>query len=244
MMPMKWACDMTIDFHSHVLPGIDDGSSCLEESLALMAMQAKQGVTHTVATPHFYPRHQRFDEFLGRRQEAEGLLRQALEGKEGLPELTVGAEVHFFSGIGNCEELKQLTIGAGRFILIEMPHGEWSRRMYQDLEDISGKQDLTPIIAHVDRYMGSFSSHGIPEKLMDAGCLIQANASAFLSAPGSALAMRLLKKGCIHLLGSDCHSVDTRPPKIGPALEKIRGKLGEEFLSQMARLGESILFGT
>ena len=46
-----------IDLHTHILPNVDDGSSSLEESLALLRMLASQGVTLTAATPHFYERH-------------------------------------------------------------------------------------------------------------------------------------------------------------------------------------------
>lgn len=233
-----------IDFHSHVLPGIDDGSADTEESLGLMAMQARQGVTHTVATPHFYPDHQRFEDFLRRRGEAEALLRRAMEGKEGLPELTVGAEVHFFRGIGDCEELKQLTIGSGKYILIEMPYGQWSDRMYQELSDISARQGLVPLIAHVDRYVGTFSDRGIPERLMEAGCLIQANASAFLTPLAGRLSVRMLRRERIHLLGSDCHDLRSRPPRLGQAVERIRRALGEEAVARLEDLGKQILFGT
>lgn len=43
-----------MDFHSHILPGIDDGSASLEESIAMLRMEAEQGITHVIATPHFY----------------------------------------------------------------------------------------------------------------------------------------------------------------------------------------------
>ncbi len=235
---------MMIDFHSHVLPGLDDGSASVEESLALMAMQARQGIAHTVATPHFYPGYQQFETFLARRAEAEAMLRQAMQTKKGLPALTVGAEVHYFSGIGSCEELKQLTIGPGRFILIEMPQGNWSGRMYQELYDISARQELTPVIAHVDRYLGRFFDHGIPEKLIEVGCLLQANASSFLSPVASRLPLRLLGREQIHLLGSDCHNLHSRPPRLGQALERIRAKLGEDALARLEDLGRQVLFGT
>ncbi len=232
-----------IDFHSHVLPGIDDGSSSIEESLALLRLQAQQGVTCAVATPHFYPRHQSMESFLHRREEAEAALRQAMAGETGLPQLTVGAEVHFFPGIGSTEELSQLTIGSGKYILIEMPHGKWSDRMFRDLEDISAKQELVPVIAHVDRYLGAFTDGGIPGRLMDAGCLIQANASFFLAGITAPLAMRLLRREQIHLLGSDCHDLYQRPPRIGQAVERIRGKLGPGTLSQLESWGQTVLFG-
>lgn len=235
---------MTVDFHSHVLPGIDDGSSGIEESLALMALQARQGIDHTVATPHFYPEHQRFEDFLHNRAQAEEALRRAMEGKEGLPKLTVGAEVHFFSGMSGCEELKQLTIGSGCFILIEMPYRDWSRRMYQELSDVSAKLELAPVIAHVDRYLGAFSDRGIPEKLMEAGCLIQANASAFLAPLPARLNLRMLRKGQIHLLGSDCHNLHSRPPRLGEALEKIRARLGDSATDWLEGWSERVLSGT
>ncbi len=234
---------MNIDFHSHVLPAIDDGSASLAESLGLLRLQAQQGITHTVATPHFYPRHHQFASFLSRRQEAVELLQAAMAREDGLPELIMGAEVRYFPGIGNCEQLNQLTIGGRSVILIEMPHGEWTSRMYQDLADISEKQELTPVIAHVDRYLTMFSEGGIPQKLMDAGCLIQANASFFLSAAMRPLAMRLLRREQIHLLGSDCHDLQQRPPRLGQARQKIQAKLGSEALSRLDALGSRLLFG-
>ncbi len=232
---------MLIDFHSHVLPGIDDGSANISESLALLALQAKQGIAHTVATPHFYPMHQSVETFLEKRSAAAEALTYASAGKTGLPEVTVGAEVHYFPGIGSCDVLSQLTVGESPYILVEMPHGEWSPRMYRDLEDIQAKQELVPIIAHVDRYLGALSDKGIPDRLMDAGCLIQANASFFLGGLSAGLALRLLRRGQIHLLGSDCHDLENRPPRLGQAAEKIRKKLGADPLEQIARLGEQIL---
>ena len=69
---------MTIDFHSHVLPGVDDGSATVEESLRMLRLQAEQGVTHVVATPHFYPMQDSPNRFLERRAKTEKRLRQAM----------------------------------------------------------------------------------------------------------------------------------------------------------------------
>lgn len=234
---------MTTDFHSHVLPGMDDGSASLEESLELLRMLARQGMTRVAATPHFYPRHQGAEAFLRQRQEAARSLGQAMAEEEGLPELILGAEVHYFSGIGSCDSLPDLTMGGKRYILVEMPYGVWSDRMFRDLEDISAKQDITPVIAHVDRYIKLFSNRDLPEKLMDAGALIQANASFFLTPVMAPVAMGLLQREQIHLLGSDCHNLQTRPPRIGPALEKIRRKLGQEAISHLDRWEQAVLSG-
>ena len=53
-----------IDFHSHILPGIDDGSADPEESLELLRRSARQGIRKMVATPHFYPRYDSPEKFL------------------------------------------------------------------------------------------------------------------------------------------------------------------------------------
>ena len=57
------------DFHSHILPGVDDGSTSVEESIAMLRMLSRQGVSHVVATPHFYPNYDDPEQFLRRRKD-------------------------------------------------------------------------------------------------------------------------------------------------------------------------------
>lgn len=230
-----------IDFHSHILPGIDDGSDSLEESIALLRMEAEQGITHVVATPHFYPQHDSPERFLRRRKEAELRLREEMRRHEGLPELSVGAEVYFFSGISESDIVNQLTIAGKRCILLEMPQSPWTDKMYREMEALRSRQGLTPIVAHVDRYIGPFRTHGIPARLEQLPVLVQANASFFLKGSTRSMAMRMLKNRQIHLLGSDCHSVDYRPPRLGSAVEQIRSRLGEDALDRIADVQRSVL---
>ena len=70
-----------IDFHSHVLPGIDDGSKSVEQSIAMLKREAEQGITHVVATPHFYPQEDRPEKFLRRREKAFEKVTGAAKGK-------------------------------------------------------------------------------------------------------------------------------------------------------------------
>lgn len=233
---------MAIDFHSHILPKIDDGSQSLEESIALLRMEAEQGIQHVVATPHFYPRHNDFQHFLSKRSQAEVALRERLKNESGLPEISIGAEVYFFPGISDSEAISQLTIGKKSYILIEMPESPWTDSMYRELEGIYVKQGLTPIIAHVDRYISPFRTFKIPEKLMDYPVLVQANASFFLRRSTSGMAMRMLEKGQIHLLGSDCHNLKHRPPRLGEACALICRRLGNQVLGDMEMTGREILF--
>lgn len=231
------------DFHSHILPGIDDGSKNLAQSMAMLRLEAEQGVGRVVATPHFYPQYDTPERFINRRSRAEQLLRQAMQEEPDLPELYVGAEVYYFPGISQSDAISSLTISGTRFLLIEMPPPPWTEAMYRELEDLAVKRGYTPIIAHVDRYIGRFRTFGIPEKLEKLPVFVQANADFFLERATASMAMRMLKKEQIHLLGSDCHNVKDRKPNLGPALERIRQKLGIDVLKGINSYAEEVLAG-
>ena len=222
-----------LDIHSHILPGVDDGSRSLEESLAMLKMEREQGIGHVVATPHFYPRQDDPATFLARRKAAEEKLREAMSGHPHMPVLSIGAEVHYFPGISESDILPELTINSKNCILIEMPLSTWTDTMYRELENIRLKQGLTPIIAHVDRYMTPFRTFRIPERLEELPVLVQANADFFLNKQTRRMALRLLRADRIHLLGSDCHNMQTRAPNLGPAIQLIEKHLGTSALERI-----------
>lgn len=232
---------MLTDFHSHILPGVDDGSKSVEQSLEMLRMEAAQGIRRVIATPHFYPRHDSPERFLRRRAEALNRLQEAMEIEEGLPQIELAAEIYFFSGISDSEVLSQLTIGQKRCILLEMPHSPWTDSMYRELEGICVKQGLTPVIAHVDRYIRPFKSYGIPERLKELPVLVQANAEFFLSGSTRRMALRMLKKGQLHVLGSDCHNLKDRKPNLGDAVRLIQERLGPEHLDWIRTHEQEIL---
>lgn len=221
---------MIIDVHSHVLAGVDDGSQSLEESIALLKMEAEQGVSHVIATPHFYAHHDRPQTYLTKRQQAQQQLLEEMQKHPGLPQLHLGAEVLFFRGISQSDVLDALTIDGGKFILIEMDSLPWLEIVYEELEDISKNRGLTPIIAHVERYLPRFHANKHLQRLLELPVLIQSNAGFFLDRSTRHTALRMLQKGQIHLLGSDCHSVRHRPPRLGSAVELIRKELGQDVL--------------
>ena len=220
-----------VDFHSHILPEMDDGSRSVEESIAMLRMASEQGIRHVVATPHFYPKHDAPEQFLKRRVAAEAVLRAEMEKHSGLPSLSMGAEVYYFPGISNSEAMAELTIDHKKCILIEMPTPPWSDAMYRELEGLYTKQGLIPIVAHVDRYIGRFRTFGIPQRLAELPVLVQANAEFFLQKSTSAMAFRMLKRNGIHLLGSDCHNLDSRKPNLRAALELIERRMGSTPLA-------------
>lgn len=233
---------MVIDFHSHILPGIDDGSASVEETIAMLHMASAQGVTHIVATPHFYPWHDSLERFLSRRTEAETVLREEMSKYDHLPELHVGAEVYYFPGICESDVLPALTIAGKNSILIEMPRSPWTKSMYRELEEIYARREIVPVIAHVDRYIRPLQTHHIPRRLAELPVLVQANAEFFLQRSTARMALRMLNEDRIHLLGSDCHNTRTRKPNLGAAVEQIKNRLGNDTLDRVNMYAQSVLF--
>ena len=231
-----------IDFHTHILPGVDDGSQSVEESLTLLQMEAEQGITRVVATPHFYPGRDDPERFLRRREKAEKALRQAMAGRGDLPQISIGAEVYYFSGISDSELISELTIDQKRCILIEMPNVSWTDSMYRELEGLYAKRDLLPVIAHVDRYLSFGSNARMLERLAELPLLVQANANFFLKWATSRKALHMLQDGRIHLLGSDCHDCSDRKPNLGAAWEVIRKRLGEHALNRIETYEQKAMY--
>lgn len=218
-----------LDFHSHILPNIDDGSQSAEESLALLRMQAEQGVDFVAATPHFYPEQRTLERFLARREEAYERLRVVLP--PDAPTIKLGAEVWYYRGISHMEGLHQLRLEGTDLLLLEMPSMKWSRSMVQEILDLNYSGAMTVVLAHIDRYL-AFQDADLWEMLLQNGVMLQVNASFFLSFRTKGKALKMLKRGLIQWIGSDCHNLAERPPQIGPALDTIRKKLGDGFLAE------------
>lgn len=204
-------------------------------------MEAEQGIRHVVATPHFYAQHDSPEQFLKRRRASEMYLREVMAGFKGLPQISIGAEVYYFSGMSESDILSELTIQNTKYILVEMPLSTWTNQMYDELYKIRAKRGLTPIIAHVDRYISPFMTHRIPERLKELPVLVQANAEFFLLRSTQRMAMRMLRKDRIHLLGSDCHNLTERMPNLGMAVQKIEQHLGKETIKQINFYEDEIL---
>lgn len=232
---------MLTDFHSHILPGIDDGSPDPQTSIAMLEQERDQGIRRVVATPHFYPRYEDPERFLRRRDRAEAELCRCLEGRNDLPELLIGVEVYYFRGISESEWLPHLRIRGTDAVLIEMPPAPWTDVMLRELAEIREKWGYTPIIAHIDRYIGPLRTFGLPRKLQQLPVLVQANASFFLDKRSGGMAIKMLKADQIQLLGSDCHNLMDREPNLGPARNAIERKLGSKALDRIRTWEESVI---
>ncbi len=229
-----------IDFHTHILPETDDGSKNIEESLAMLKMEAAQGVSRVIATPHFYAQHDSPEKFLKRRNAAFQKLQQATADFKDLPDIILGAEVYYFSGISSSTVIEQMAIEGTSGILIEMPPLPWSNSMLRELEEIYSNFSITPIIAHIDRYISIFNASSVIESLLNFNVIIQANASFFISRFTRKLAFSLLNDGIIRLLGSDCHNLKDRSPNLGTAVQIITDKLGKEALDKVEKTQQNL----
>ncbi len=215
---------------------MDDGSRDLNESLALVGMQRSQGIDTIVATPHFYANDESVDSFLERRGRARDKLMSALPCED--LDLRLGAEVRYYPGISRMSGLSRLRIDGKGVLLVEMPMSNWGRSALDELSEMSRHGDL--MLAHVDRYF-KFVSNDAWGELHNAGIMMQLNADAFASITSRHKAISFLKKGICQVVGSDCHNLTTRPPKIDIAYKMIEKKFGNEFVFQMDEFGKSLL---
>lgn len=229
---------MFIDWHSHLLPFIDDGSRDIKESLNLLEMLAEQGINKVVATPHFIADKISVEEFLIKREKSFNQLKAVVA--EGMPQILLGAEVEYYPGICRLAGLKKLCIEKSGILLLEMPISPWTEYTVKELTEIAATKNITLVLAHIERYL-KLQSPKILERLMQSGVLMQVNANFFTNIRTKRKALALLKKGNIQLLGSDCHNITSRPPTIGKAYEIIKNKFGEDFVCQMNEYGNSLL---
>lgn len=215
-----------IDFHTHILPNVDDGSKGVEESALMLARLFEQGVNKVIATPHFYANDESVDEFLLRRNAAfEKLSKNGCD----VSKIILGAEVRYYDGISHLQDLKKLRIEGTRFLLLEMPFNKWTDYAINEVIDLANRGKISLVLAHIDRYLPIISKSVIA-KLSANGVLFQANSSFFDSFFKASKAIKMLKENKIHFIGSDSHNMSDRSPNMNYAINVIKKKLGNDSL--------------
>ena len=227
-----------IDIHTHILPGMDDGSGSLEESLAMAKESARQGVRLLAATPHFYATQEDPERFLQRREASLALLESAWQ--DGFPTLLVGAEVRYFDGISRVEKIAHLTLDHTRILLLEMPFTSWSRRMVDEVLELQRSRGLQVLLAHVERYLKDQDGQ-VWETFRQNGVWMQCNANFFLRWQTKRKAQALFKKGEIQMLGSDTHNMTSRPPNLAMARDALVKSLGQAVWRSFERQSYALL---
>ena len=233
-----------IDIHTHILPGMDDGAKDVEMSLAMLRMQREQGVDSVVLTPHFYRNKEHPAHFLRRRQEAFERLQQAMEAAgEKFPQLTLGAEVAWMPNMTEWDEIEQLCLGESKYLLLELPFYTWRSQVIQQIYDLMLDHNITPVFAHLERYLKNQKREYIQE-ILDMGTPIQVSSAPMAHFLERRPILKMLKNGQAHIMASDCHNITTRPPNLAMGISVVERKLGAAQAERLKRNGEELkIFG-
>lgn len=223
------------DIHCHILPGVDDGPTQMEESLQLLRMEKEQGVRRVIFTPHYCPgifgapRSKVRSEFLELREQAV---------KQGLDmELLLGCELHRHDDI--LETLKKdsaFCMADTPYVLLEFAIHD-SYNTIQNYTTGMVNYGYQPILAHAERYL-SLRNPAAIQNLIAAGACIQVNADSVLGITGwkdKQYCMKLLKKDLVHFIGSDAHDGKLRIPRLGTCARYLEKKLGQDKAHELLK---------
>lgn len=220
-----------VETHCHILPGIDDGSPNIETSLKMIDVLKRQGAKAIILTPHYYSDAISLDDFLERRDRAFQELTEALPPDS--PRIIPAAEVYISKYMFNNENLDRLVIGNSGYVLIEHSFScDFSQKYYDRLLNLNFDYGIKPILAHIERYDALMDDEDLLDEYVESGCLVQANISSFVSGPRGTRKklFKYLESGRIHLIGSDCHNLTSRPPEFSEGINEIIKKSGKEAI--------------
>lgn len=190
--------DLSLDYHSHILPGCDHGSDGLGTSLRQLEMASAAGIKTICATSHFYPHRESIEAFLKRRTETAKQLLNNMP--KDAPSVQLGAEVLICEGMEMLEGLSRLCREGTNELLIEMPFYDWPDSLWNTLYMLWERQDIRIVLAHADRY----PKENIEQLIAD-GVPLQLNAECLTKPLKRRRYLSWIEKGFVKYLGSDIH---------------------------------------
>jgi protein-tyrosine phosphatase len=232
-----------VDLHHHLLFGLDDGARDFETSVAMARMAAADGITHVVPTPHassswvFDPK-----------QVAERLatLRHAL-ASEAIP-LTLGSGCDFHLSYDNVQDAlahpTKYTINGTGYLLVELPDFGLSPNLGETLYQLR-LGGMTPILTHPERNPTLQRDPAPLAEWMRAGLLTQVTTSSVLGQMGKAaqrMADRMLTDRWVHFLATDAHNLETRPPRMREACDRVAKRYGAEYAERLCTTNPLAVF--
>ena len=235
-----------IDLHAHILPGLDDGPKDIEESLAMCEKAAADGIRAIVATPH--TGNGVYENRRDRIMSSLSALREKVE-KAGIPiVLFAGADVHANVAILDMiADGRAMTVNDnGSHVMIEMPDQVVPPRFEEWLFSLRLK-GIVPILTHPERNMVIGSDQDFLAWLVAMGVLVQVTAMSITGHFGRAIekiSREMLGKGLVHVIATDAHSIEARPPVLSSARDVAALILGEEEARRLVEANpRSILEG-
>lgn len=221
-----------VDLHCHILPGIDDGAKTIHDSVDLMQREIHDGVDMIAMTPHYYGHKRTIDEFIRQREKSYQTLAEELKRENILIRIVLGAEVYFTPTFLKRPDKSSLCYRGTQYMLIEFPtegYYDWIPNAIYQL----GLEQIVPVIAHIERYPFIQSKPERLNELVDAGAIIQTNAESLTHILGRHKLLDSISEGLIHLIATDTHSINRRPPMLGKAMEIVKRKLGAQKAQEL-----------
>jgi len=228
-----------IDIHSHIVFDVDDGPKSIEESKKLLREAYSQGVRTIVSTSH--RRKGMFE--TPEEKIATNFLKVREMAKEVADNLIIayGAEIYYTPDVVEKLEKKLIpTLNDSRYALIEFSMNTPYREMHKGLSNIL-MLGITPIIAHIERYDALENNEKRVRELIDMGCYTQVNSSHVLKPKLFGETYKFMKKRAqyflerdlVHVIASDMHNLDHRPPHMGEAYDIIAKKYSEDKAKEL-----------
>ena len=221
------------DVHSHILFGVDDGSSSIDESIELLKELKKVGFNNVILTPHYIDSSE-YNLKNDVKKERFILLQKAIEKNNLDINIHLGNEIFIDEAILDFLKKKLVfTLNNTKCVLIELP---FHNRII-NLEDIIYEikhAGLIPVIAHPERYSYFQKDYDLVSELRNEGVMFQGNFSSILGYYGKdamKLMKYMLKNGYIDFLGTDIHHIKKKYvidnfKKIEKKIKKITGDEG------------------
>jgi protein-tyrosine phosphatase len=218
-----------IDLHSHILPGVDDGSPHLEMSLDMARMAVADGIGVMACTPHFMPGL--YDNEINDIRHRIDVFSQALY-EHGIDlQLVIGADAHIRPDFNQCLRAGLIpTLNDSRYVLFEPPHAIRPKNM-EDLLFNTKMSGYVPILTHPERYRWIEQNYELFVSLANSGVWMQITAGSLTGRFGKRpeyWAQRMLAEGLVSILATDAHNMTSRPPRLHDAFEVACREVGEE----------------
>ncbi len=230
-----------IDVHSHILHRMDDGPEHIETSVKMLEEEYRQNVETVIVTPHFKDfDNTTIQSFIERRERrVKEITQYANEHGITIPNLRMGAEVALTCDLSEIDDIDKLAIEGTRYILVEMPYTAWYDWMFDSIYALIAHRNLIPVIAHIERYPHVDKKK--IDKLASMDLYFQINAEAVLEKASRRAVFKMIQKNAIHLMGTDTHNQNNRPPNLEKAYRLLGEKISGEFAHYLNVNGHLLL---
>lgn len=217
-----------IDLHSHLLPGVDDGAPSLDVALAMARVAVAEGVTIQACTPHMFPGVYNNAGPDIRARVAD--LQDRLDEAGVALTLVTGADVHIAPNlVTDLQSGQTLSLHDTRYVLLETPHHVLPPRTENLFFELLAA-GYVPILTHPERMTWIDRSYEVVQNLVRGGAWMQLTAGALLGTFGAKpkyWSERMLDEGMFHVMASDAHDVQRRPPGMRAAFDALCTRVGE-----------------